>query len=59
MTTFKKETSATGSDDTGHDESNVRIKNFPEIATPTMLQIFEIFFPMVFIKEVMLPERNK
>ena len=41
------------------DKSNARIKNFPEIVTPTMLQIFEIFFPMGYVKEVILPETNK
>ena len=37
-------------------ESNARIHNFPEIATPTMLQIFEIFIPVGYVKEVMLPD---
>ena len=41
------------------DESNARIKNFPAIATPMMLQIFEIFFPVGYVKEVMLPDTNK
>ena len=41
------------------DESNARINNFPAIATPTMLQIFDIFFPVGYVKEFMLPETNK
>ena len=41
------------------DESNAHIMNFPVIATPTMLQIFEIFFPIGYVKKVMLPETSK
>ena len=31
------------------DESNARINNFPAIKTPTMLKIFEIFFPIGYV----------
>ena len=41
------------------DESNARMNNFPSIATPTMLQIFEMFFPMGYVKEIMLTAMNK
>ena len=41
------------------DKQNACIKNFPEIATPTMLQIFEIFFPMGYVKDIMLPKTNE
>ena len=31
------------------DESNARINNFPAIKNPTMLKIFEIFFPIGYV----------
>lgn len=38
---------------------NAQVKNFSSEVSPTVQQMFELFFPMTWVRDVLIPETNK